>query len=417
VVGLSLSKTDLADTVRDSLEVMNDFFVPFFFIVMGMLVDVQVLMSKEVLIFGGVYALGMAAGKLVGCGLPTLFLNFNHLGTLRIGMGLVPRGELAIIIAGIGLSAGFIDARFFGVAILMVLINNLFAPPLEAMLFGSDRKGTKKDFQVGQKVSTPIEIASANLTELLEQRVIQAFRAEGFFVHLIVIASHNVYHLRKNDTHITLHAREKMLEFESDAEDVVFAKTIAYEALLEINDVVASVKDLIKPESMLKDLADDSAAMWRTEAEIKVALAQDSVIPSLKADTKPGVVEELVDALYQAGHVHDREGAINAVMEREASMSTGMQYGVALPHCRTDSVDRITIAVGLSQDGVDYNSLDGEPSKIFVLILSPRSSDSPHIQFLANVSALLNSEEMRSKLLGCTTQEEVYKFFKAGLGA
>ncbi|MCL2220254.1 MAG: cation:proton antiporter, partial [Chitinispirillia bacterium] len=104
VVGLSLSKTDLGDTVRDSLEVMYDFFVPFFFIVMGMLVDVNAIMSKEVLLFGAIYSACMFCGKFLGCGIPTMFLNFNHFGTIRIGMGLAPRGELAIIIAGIGLA-------------------------------------------------------------------------------------------------------------------------------------------------------------------------------------------------------------------------------------------------------------------------------------------------------------------------
>ncbi|MCL2183527.1 MAG: cation:proton antiporter, partial [Chitinispirillia bacterium] len=104
VVGLSLSKTDLGDTVRDSLEVMYDFFVPFFFIVMGMLVDVNAIMSKEVLLFGAIYSVAMFCGKFFGCGIPTTLMNFNHFGTIRIGMGLAPRGELAIIIAGIGLA-------------------------------------------------------------------------------------------------------------------------------------------------------------------------------------------------------------------------------------------------------------------------------------------------------------------------
>jgi len=456
VVGLCLSKTDLADTVRDSLEVMYDFFVPFFFIVMGMLVDVNAIMSKEVLIFGIVYSLAMVAGKFFGCGFPTMFLGFNHFGTIRIGMGLVPRGELAIIIAGIGLSAGALDPRFFGVAILMVLINDLLAPPLESILFSSDRKGTKKNFQVRQTVSTPIEITSSKMTELLESRLVSAFRSEGFFVHNMQIGKQSVYQMRKNDMQISLHAADKELVFDSDAKDVFFIKTIAYEVLLQINDMVSSVKDLIKPVDMLKELAatsesynqpkagyakdgddsnaavntaqtsgdDDSPAVPATDTtrkmdagEIKHALTQGSIIPTLTAKSKIEVIEKLVGILHSEGIIKKNDEAIAAVMEREESMSTGMQYGIALPHARTDAVDKITVAVGLAPKGIDFQSLDGEPSTIFVLILSPRTSDSPHIQFLANISALLNSEENRAKLLEYNTQEAIYNFFKDGLGS
>ena len=449
VVGLTLSKTDLADTVRDSLEVMYDFFVPFFFIVMGMLVDVNAILSKEVLIFGAAYSLAMFAGKFLGCGFPTMFLNFNHFGTIRVGIGLAPRGEMAIIIAGIGLSAGMLDQRFFGVAILMVLINDLLAPPLQTALFKSDRKGTKKDFLVRQTVSTPIEIASRKMTELLETRIVSAFRSEGFFSHLMQIGKQNVYHLRKNDMHILLHAEETQLRFESDAKDVIFIKTIAYEALLQINDMVSSVKDLIKPENMLKELtaasehavkadsADNGAAADTAPShtasdtptaaidatrkmdagEVRHAITQGCIIPTLTAKTKQGVVEELVGILHSEGIIKRDGDAIAAVMEREASMSTGIQYGIALPHARTDAVDKITVAVGLAPNGIDYQSLDGEPSTIFVLILSPLTSDCPHIQFLANISTLLNSENNRAKLLECNTQADIYNFFKDGLGS
>jgi len=441
VIGLSLSKTDLADTVRDTLETTYDLFVPFFFIVMGMLVDVHAILSREVLIFGVVYSLAMVAGKVVGCGFPTVFLNFNMLGTLRVGFGMVPRGEVSIIIAGIGLAAGFLDPHFFGVAILMVFVNNLLAPPFASKLFKNAGKGTKKELAVTRKVSTPIEIASSKLAATLEQRLVEAFRAEAFFVHTITIGpSHNVYRLRKDDINITLDAADNSLVFESDARDVTLIKTVSYEVLLQIHDIVTSVQDLIKPDGVLKNLAENApdntgagnrdntngdktaaapAASKRKigSGEIRRALTQGSIIPNLTGSAKREIVEKLVGILHSQGTIEDRDGAIAAVMEREALMSTGMQNGVALPHARTDVVNKITVAVGLSQDGIDYKSIDGKPSKIFVLILSPMSTESPHIQFLASISALLNSEEARAKLLACSTQEEIYNFFKNGLGS
>jgi len=326
---------------------------------------------------------------------------------------MVPRGEVSFIIAGIGLSFGFLNEQMFGAGVLMVLACAVAAPPLVSMLFASPKKGVKKEFQVRHTVSTPVAVPTRELADLLELRVVQAFRSEGFFVHSISLEGHSVYHLRKNDIHITLHAGDAGLEFESDKKDVILVKAIAYETFLKINDVMAGVRDLIKPETMMKDLTESE---WRADSKFKDALSPFCIIPSLKAGSKREAVEKLAGMLQEHGLIKGSNNAVDAVMEREASMSTGMQHGVAMPHARTDAVEKITLAVGLSQTGIDFDSLDGEPSKIFVLILSPQSTESPHIQFLANISALLNSEEMRGKLLACRGQEEIYKFFMEGLG-
>jgi PTS system nitrogen regulatory IIA component len=109
--------------------------------------------------------------------------------------------------------------------------------------------------------------------------------------------------------------------------------------------------------------------------------------------------------------VSDCEGALEALLAREQSMSTGMQHGVALPHAKTDVVQKMVVAVGLKKSGVDFQSIDGEPSRIFVMILSPAEIAGPHIQFLAGVSALLDSEESRKKLLASQTPEQIVAFF------
>jgi Kef-type K+ transport system membrane component KefB/mannitol/fructose-specific phosphotransferase system IIA component (Ntr-type) len=460
VMGLSLSKTDLTDTVRDTLGVLHSFFVPVFFIVMGMLVNPHAIMSKEVLIFGVIYTAAALLTNIVAGAVPALFLNFNRLGALRIGIGMIPRGEVALIIAGIGLSSGIIDQRFFGACMVMVLGSILVAPPFISALFRIDKKGTKKEFRSRNTVATPINFPSRKLAVILEQQLIHSFRSEGFFVHSIPIGSRNIFHMRKNDIHITLQTGDNGLLFESDAQDVVLIKNVAYEALLHINDAFTGVKELIKPESMLKDLAADTTVIAAVEngggaeaqsgdadanggapaqnvkenkdgkdsdtavitkrkmdagGEFKHALTQGSIIPTLTGSTKREIVEKLVGILHSEGIIKDAEDAVNAVMERETSMSTGMQHGIALPHARTDAVDKITVAVGLSKNGIDYKAFDGQPSKIFVLILSPLSTDSPHIQFLAKIATMLNGEEAREKLLNCFTQEQIYEFFRERL--
>ena len=142
---------------------------------------------------------------------------------------------------------------------------------------------------------------------------------------------------------------------------------------------------------------------------LKKVLSPETVWVDLKADTKQAIIEEMVDRLVAAGKVDDREAVLNAVKEREAKMSTGMQNGVAIPHGKTDSVKELVAAVGLQKDGVDFESMDGSPSTIFIMTLSPEKRTGPHIQFLAEVSRLISPPEERAKLLAAKTHNEIYE--------
>ena len=128
VTGLSLSQTDIAHEIRENLSGLYSFFVPIFFCVMGMMVDFSSL--RPVIGFGIIYSIAAIAGKLVGCGVPSLLTGFNLRGAFRIGAGMLPRGEVTLIVAGIGLSSGAIGKDIFGVAIMTLLIASVTAPPL-----------------------------------------------------------------------------------------------------------------------------------------------------------------------------------------------------------------------------------------------------------------------------------------------
>ena len=142
---------------------------------------------------------------------------------------------------------------------------------------------------------------------------------------------------------------------------------------------------------------------------LKKTLSPDAVWVDLKADTKNGIIEEMVDRLVSAGKVADREAVLAAIFEREEKMSTGMQNGVAIPHGKTDAVQDLVAAVGLNKAGVEFDSMDGEPSKIFIMTLSPVNRRGPHMQFLAEVSRLIGQETEREKLLTCTTHNEIHE--------
>jgi len=88
-------------------------------------------------------------------------------------------------------------------------------------------------------------------------------------------------------------------------------------------------------------------------------------------------------------------------------MSTGMQFRISIPHGRTDAVDQLVCAVGIKPEGVYFKSIDGQPSKIIILTLSPKNTSAPHTQFMSMVNQALNGKGRKS-LLACKTPEEMF---------
>ncbi len=125
-VGLGLSAREIARYLEEALTPIYAFVVPVFFTVMGMLVNIQAMQGA--IIFGLVLSFLAVISKILGCGLSALAVGFNRRGGFRIGIGMLPRGEVALIVAGVGLSAGVITSSEFGVAIMMTVITTLLAP-------------------------------------------------------------------------------------------------------------------------------------------------------------------------------------------------------------------------------------------------------------------------------------------------
>ena len=134
----------------------------------------------------------------------------------------------------------------------------------------------------------------------------------------------------------------------------------------------------------------------------------------LQGSSKQEIIENLLDILVQTGKVKDRSAALEALLEREAKMSTGIQQGIAIPHCKTDGVDELLACVGIKKEGVDFKALDGIPSKIFIMTLSPLTRSGPHVQFLAEISRVLTNEDMRTKLINAGSEEELISLIVKG---
>lgn len=143
--------------------------------------------------------------------------------------------------------------------------------------------------------------------------------------------------------------------------------------------------------------------------DLKEVLTPDTVCLHLKGKTKDEIINEMLDILIAAGKVSDKATAFSCVMDREKKMSTGMKHGIAIPHGKTDTVSDLVACIGVSDNPVDFDSLDQEPCRIFIMTLSPVNKTGPHLQFLAEVSLLFKSAEKRQQILDSCDKEEVIK--------
>lgn len=138
---------------------------------------------------------------------------------------------------------------------------------------------------------------------------------------------------------------------------------------------------------------------------LRDSIGPGSVAVGLKAANKAEAIDRLIELLVAGGKLRDAGAAREAVLARERKMSTGMKNGIAIPHGKTDAVDGLVACLAISEEPIDFESLDGLPSRIFIMTLSPPSKTGPHLQFLAEVSQLFKSPERRQALLDAPTPE------------
>ena len=132
---------------------------------------------------------------------------------------------------------------------------------------------------------------------------------------------------------------------------------------------------------------------------LKELLSRDNILMNLETTTKEGIITEMIDRLVASGRITNRKAALKAIMEREKKMSTGMQNGIAIPHGKTNSVPDLVTALGIKPEGMDFESMDGLPSRIFIMTLSPVNRTGPHVQFLSEISRILENPDARSRII------------------
>lgn len=138
-------------------------------------------------------------------------------------------------------------------------------------------------------------------------------------------------------------------------------------------------------------------------------LTPDLFWPRLKAKTKTEAIRELADNIAAKAKNLDAKNIAEILMERERLGSTGIQDGVAIPHGKVPGLDRIIVACGHSAQGIDFDSHDQQPTRLFFVLLAPEFAAGQHLKVLARLSRLLKEADFRERLMVSQDAKEMYK--------
>jgi PTS system nitrogen regulatory IIA component len=140
-------------------------------------------------------------------------------------------------------------------------------------------------------------------------------------------------------------------------------------------------------------------------------LQPEAILPELKSQTKQEVLEELSAPVAQLAQI-DPAALVRVLLERERLGSTGIGGGIGIPHGKLPNLNQLMIGFGLSRKGVDFESLDGAPTRLFFLLVTPENSTGLHLKLLARISRILKNEPFKERLLQATSREQIYGVIK-----
>ncbi|MBN2372741.1 PTS sugar transporter subunit IIA [bacterium] len=149
--------------------------------------------------------------------------------------------------------------------------------------------------------------------------------------------------------------------------------------------------------------------MKGTDLKIVDLLSKDAIASDLKADNKEDVLREMVNLLYNAGKINDKEKALEVLLDREKLGSTGVGYGVAIPHGKYNAIDNLVAAFGRSKKGIDFDAVDHKPVHIFFLFLASEDAANLHLKVLARSCRLLKRDTFRESLMHAENEDDIMK--------
>jgi mannitol/fructose-specific phosphotransferase system IIA component (Ntr-type) len=259
-------------------------------------------------------------------------------------------------------------------------------------------------------VSAVWEFYSDEIADLVIDNLLKDLKSEGFYVQMMNI-DEGLSQARKDDISLSITEAESTVTIVTAKSDMPFVKTAIYEVIVGLHDTIQKLKESSDPQTLKKDLLNMDG---RTSGDLLSLIVPECTSIDLKGETKEEIITELVDVLAYRGKLLDRNLALKDVLERENTMSTGMQNGIALPHAKSDGAGDLAVAVGIKKEGVDFESIDGERSRLFILVVSPRKVSGPHVQFLAAIGTVLKDDATREEVINAGSPEVVAKLLQKG---
>src|SRR6201997_1011308 len=143
-------------------------------------------------------------------------------------------------------------------------------------------------------------------------------------------------------------------------------------------------------------------------------LSDEQIIPEMKAAERWAAIVELIDLLVSLGKIktEDRDPILASLKQREETMSTGIGFGIAIPHCSSDRIDDVVAAFGRSSGGIEFDALDNAPVRFVVLFIVPKNQFQTHLRPLASIAKFLNDRSTREKLAGAGSTQDILSIFQ-----
>ena len=143
-------------------------------------------------------------------------------------------------------------------------------------------------------------------------------------------------------------------------------------------------------------------------------LSAEQIVPEMKATERWPAIVELIDLLVGLAKIKtdDRESILASLKQREETMSTGIGFGIAIPHCSSDRIEEVVAAFGRSTNGIEFDALDNAPVKFVVLFIVPKNQFQTHLRTLASIAKFLNDRATRERLAEANSADEILSIFR-----
>ncbi len=401
VFGLAMSKTDIVYVIQDKLTIFERFFIPVFFTSIGLMADINEILSKEVLILGALLSFIAIATKVIFCFTPSCFLGFNTLGALRIAFGMVPRGEISLIIANVALSSEFISQKIFGIIIIMVFLPTIITTPIINFLFKINKNGLRKELATEQNTQITVSFKYDNLAKILVWDLKNELRKDGFFTQQVKNDFSQYINARRNDVSLSIKREGSTITFECPNRHLIIMQDLFRETILHLERITEEVKNVsLNAKKLAYSINYDKIL---SNINLNKRINPENIILELKSTNKIEVLRELLSVIKIE---IDKEIILQDLMAREKLITTALKEGFAIPHLKTNLITKMHIAIGVSHNGVDFNALDKNLSHIFILILYPEKDYVKYPRILASIVGKVDLN--KQAMLKAKTDKEIY---------